>query len=77
MTMADWESELDKFLTYNERPILLDSGSISHERMERITAEQYEHFDTARKAQEDAAALAEYDAELKAIESLAIHKKKL
>lgn len=68
MKMSDWETELDRFLAYNERPVLHDAGSISHDRMERIATERYERYDAVRKAIEDASANEEYEAELKAIE---------
>ena len=67
MTMADWEVELDRFLAFNDRSVLHDAGTVSHERMERVAAERYEQFDAARKAADDAEANIEYDAELKAI----------
>lgn len=64
MMMADWESELDRFLVYNERPVLQDAGRVSHERMEAITSERYAEFDTARKAAEERLAQEEYENEL-------------
>jgi hypothetical protein len=76
MSMADWAAELDRFLTYNERPVLRDAGRVSHGRMENLTAERYESFDKARKAAETASAEIEHDEELKAIEQLARKKKK-
>lgn len=74
MTMADWEAELDRFLTYNERHLLRDAGMVSHDKMERITSERYERFDSARKAAEDAASAAEHETELHALQQLAEKK---
>lgn len=71
MTMADWETELDRFLVFNERPVLSGAGRISHSRMERIAGERFVSFDTARKASELEASEAEYDEELRAIEKVA------
>src|SRR5262249_33497093 len=71
MTMGDWSVELDRFLTYNERPILTDAGRMSHDRMERVTAEQYEAFDAARKTSELEASEAAYEDELRALEKAA------
>jgi hypothetical protein len=34
MYMKDWVEKLDKFLIFNEREVLTDSGSVSHENME-------------------------------------------
>ena len=71
MTMATWESELDRFLQFNERPILQDAGRVSHERMEKVTSERYADFDAARKKTELEAAEEEYEIELKQIEKVA------
>jgi hypothetical protein len=76
MTMGDWESELDRFLAYNERPVLHDAGSVSHDRMEKVASERYERFEAARRIEEDAAANSEHEAELRAIEILATAGKK-
>ena len=72
MTMADWEAELDRFLKFNERPVLHDAGTISHDRMERVAAERYERYDSARQIADNEASNSEHDAELRAIEQLAI-----
>lgn len=64
MMMADWEVELNKFLTYNERPVLQDAGRVSHGRMETVTAERYAEYDAARKAADLRAAEQEYEDEL-------------
>lgn len=71
MTMNDWSGELDRFLTYNERPILNDAGRVSHERMEQITAAQYVAFDSGRKAAELEASELDYEEDLRAIEKTA------
>jgi len=71
MTMADWESELDRFLRYNDRRVLHDAGSISHSKMERITSQRYERFDAARKAAQEEEDETEHEEELKAIERVA------
>jgi hypothetical protein len=76
MTMIDWGTELDRFLAYNERPVLADAGRISHDRMEQLTAERYANFDTARKQAVNAAAEREYEEELRGIERAVREKKK-
>jgi hypothetical protein len=68
MTMAAWDTELDRFLAYNERPILRDAGRISHDRMEQIAEARYSEFDLNRKAAETEAAEIEHEEELKRIE---------
>ncbi len=75
MSMADWEAELDRFLAYNERPVLQDAGLISHEHMTRVAGRRYEEFDAARKALENARSAAEFEAELKEIERIAASAK--
>jgi hypothetical protein len=76
MTMADWAAELDRFLTYNERPVLTDAGRVSHGRMEHLTSERYASFDTARRQAESTAAEREYEEELRGIEQTVRKKKK-
>lgn len=71
MAMADWSHELDRFLAYNERPVLGDAGSISHGRMEQITSQRYAQFDTARKSAEFDASEREHESELMEIEKAA------
>lgn len=82
MTMAEWEIELDRFLLFNDRPILKDAGRVSHDRMERLTFEQYANFDAARKAAELETSEHEHEDELygiarKATRTPKAHKSKL
>jgi hypothetical protein len=76
MNMADWEKELDRFLAYNERPVLHDSGRISHQRMEQIASQRYDRFDAARKAEDESAATLEYEQELRVLEKSAAAARK-
>ncbi len=40
MYMKDWVDKLDKFLIFNERKILMNSGTVSHDDMEsKVRAE--------------------------------------
>lgn len=75
MTMADWEAELDRFLSYNERPILRDAGQVSHEHMERLTGQRYAEFDAARKVTELEKSEREYLDDLEQIEKAVLEKK--
>jgi hypothetical protein len=68
MAMSDWENELDRFLVFNERPVLSGAGRVSHDGMEKIAGERFAAFDAARKAADLEASEAEHDAELKAVE---------
>jgi hypothetical protein len=47
LTLEDWRTTMDRFIAFNERPLLNNAGRTSHERMKRITHDRYE---TAAKA---------------------------
>lgn len=64
-TMADWVSQTDRFVAFNEKQVLSGAGRISHARMEQITHQRYEAFDEKRRAAELA------EAEREAIDELA------
>jgi hypothetical protein len=49
MTMADWETEVDNYLRFMERPVLGDAGRVSHDHMERIALDRYRTFDANRR----------------------------
>lgn len=68
MTMGGWEAELDRFLVFNERPVLGGAGRIKHARMETVAHDRYVSFDTDRKAAELVESEAAHAAELRAIE---------
>jgi hypothetical protein len=44
MYMKDWIQKLDAFLRFNEKEILNDSGSISHEVAKTLAEKEYEKF---------------------------------
>lgn len=79
MMMLDWEAELDKFLAYNDRPILDGAGRVSHGQMEQVAGERYVEFDIARKAEELRRAEEEYENELyetaKSVERLSVPRR--
>lgn len=75
--LNDWQAYVDKFVDFNEKPLLKTAGKISHERMKKVVNERYAEFDTARKEQakiEADAQDAKEIAELEAVEKL-IEKK--
>jgi len=76
LTLDDWRANLDRFISFNERPVLKNAGRISHERMKTITHERYEAFDHKRKHDEALAADAEDLKELEAIEAKAVAVKR-
>ncbi|MGH3940312.1 MAG: virulence RhuM family protein [Pseudonocardiaceae bacterium] len=50
--MTEWVAQTDRFLAFNERSLLADSGSVSASRMKTVVAERYAEFDERRKAVE-------------------------
>lgn len=75
LTLDDWRANVDRFITFNERPLLNGKGSISHDRMKQIVHQRYDEFDEKRKYDEALAADAEDLKELEAIEAKALSKK--
>ena len=51
MKLTEWEVVLDGFLRSNELPLLLNAGSVSAAKAEKIAFNRYETFDTQRKEQ--------------------------
>lgn len=52
MRMADWLTQTDRFLDFNERAILEGAVHVSHQQMEAIIAERYGVFDQHRRSKE-------------------------
>ncbi|MFS8383025.1 hydroxyacid dehydrogenase [Xanthomonas campestris] len=67
LRMDDWRQYVDRFVEFNERPLLKDAGTVSHERMQQIVHERYAVFDAKRRKAEALAADVE---DIKALESL-------
>ena len=71
ITLNDWKEYVDRFVAFNERPLLKTAGSVSQERMKEIVSEKYAEFDAIRKEQNRLAAEeqdAKEIAELEAVE---------
>lgn len=71
ITLNDWKEYVDRFVAFNERPLLKTAGSVLHERMKEIVSEKYAEFDAIRKEQNRLAAEeqdAKEIAELEAVE---------
>lgn len=47
--MTDWVAQTDRFLAFNDRPVLADAGRVSHAAMERVVEERYAMFDAERR----------------------------
>ncbi len=68
VTMQEWASKLDAFLTFNERDVLTHAGKLRAEVAERLALERYETFDAARREAARLAADAEDVAALERVE---------
>jgi len=67
--MAFWKQNVDQIITSNGFPLLSNSGSISHQKMQARTAELYQQFDQQRRKQEALQADQQDDADLQALET--------
>lgn len=50
--MSFWRDNVDKILEFNDKPVLKNTGTITHQMMEEKVRLIYEEFDKNRKAQE-------------------------
>lgn len=48
--LSDWRTKLDDFLSFNERNVLSDAGSISHDAADDKAHAEYEAFSNRRRA---------------------------
>ena len=44
MTMEDWAKRIDAYLNSDERPLLQDAGSVSHEQAKEFAETEFEKF---------------------------------
>lgn len=56
LTLNYWRDNVDRLITFNEKPLLTGKGSISHEIMEEKVHAIYQEFDARRKQSEAAEA---------------------
>lgn len=47
--LRDWTERLDDFLRFNERAVLENAGSVSHESAERIAHREYDQYEERRR----------------------------
>ena len=52
ITMQEWIEMTDRFLSFNERDVLTNAGSVSHQQAEQHAHSQYRAFDQARRTRE-------------------------
>ena len=67
LTLPYWRDNVDKLLTFNDKPVLSSAGRISHAQMEKQVNAQYAQFDARRKAEQALAADAQELEELNAV----------
>lgn len=67
MTMADWSSKLDAFLSFNDRDVLTHAGKLQMAVAQRLAEERFDAFDTARREAEALAADADDFATIEAL----------
>ncbi|MFB9885057.1 virulence RhuM family protein [Balneatrix alpica] len=67
LRLQDWREYVDKFMDFNEQPLLNNAGQISRKQMEQLVNQRYEQFDQQRKL---ADAQATDKAELEELEKL-------
>lgn len=68
LTLDYWRQNVDRLLSFNDKPILQGSGKLSNESAKQIVHERYDNFDARRRLAEVQAADAE---DLKALEVVA------
>lgn len=61
MTMVDWRTKLDAFLTLNDRDILTNAGTISAEDAKEISSNEYEKYETQRHRLEAETSAGDFD----------------
>jgi len=59
LTLPYWRDNVDKLLTFNDKPILSTVGRISHAQMEQKVSALYDQFDARRKQEQAVEADAE------------------
>jgi hypothetical protein len=73
--MAYWRENIDRLLAFQDKKILQNAGSVTHEAMEQKVKELYAQFDQRRKATEAQAADAQDMEDLRALEQQIKDKK--
>lgn len=75
LRLQDWREYVDKFMDFNEQPLLNHAGKVSRKQMEQIVHQHYTAFNSQRNQKE---ALDEDTKELQELEKLEqrLHKKR-
>jgi hypothetical protein len=75
ITMAFWRENVDRLLAFQDKKILQNAGSVTHEAMEQQVKEVYDQFDQRRKIADAQAADAQDMEDLRALEQQIKDKK--
>lgn len=67
LRMNDWRDYVNRFVAFNERPLLHGAGKVSRERMEQVAYERYAVFDAQRRKSDAAKA---DDEDIRALEQI-------
>lgn len=76
LTLPYWRDNVDKLLAFNEKPLLVGTGRISHAQMEKQVSAVYEQFDARRKREQAIAADAQDLEELNDVAKTITQKKR-
>jgi hypothetical protein len=71
ITMAEWVTQTDRFLTFNERAVLDGAGNMSHQAMETIITKRYALFEENRRRHEAITAEQEHEQEMQELQASA------
>ena len=63
MTMADWKEVLGRYMELNNRALLPDAGSITHEQAEEKALTEYEKF----RVIQDKEIMSDFDRQIKTL----------
>ena len=72
MTMEDWANRLDRFLEFDDRSILKDSGTVSHELAKSFAESEFEKY----RIIQDQLFESDFDKEVRKLEQEHKHNKK-
>ena len=76
VTMAEWSDNLDAFLSFNERDVLIHAGRLWMDVAQKLVTKWFEVFDANRHAAEALAAVKADIAQLEEMEKAAKGRKK-
>ncbi len=76
MTLDDWVNRTDRFIEFNDYPVLTHAGQTSMEAAKKKVAERYEVFDKARKKELEGRELEEQIAQIQRIEQEIVRARK-